>query len=96
MRVKFGGAVAAAQIISKVQPVYPEEAKAAKISGAVNLHVVVGIDGAVRQLDVISGPPELQKAATDAVKQWRYKPTKLNGKPVEVDTEVVVTFTLQN
>jgi TonB family protein len=75
-------------------PVYPAEAKAAHISGTVVLHAIVAKDGAIRSLEVISGPLELTKSATDAVQQWRYKPTLLNHEPVEVDTTISVVFTL--
>jgi TonB family protein len=94
MRVAIGGSVLAAKIVHKVQPVYPTQARADHVEGTVALHVVVGGDGAVQEASVISGPPALAQAAIDAVKQWRYQPTTLNQKPVEVDTQVNVTFSL--
>jgi TonB family protein len=94
MRVAIGGNVLAAKIVHKVQPVYPDQARADHVEGTVALHVVVGGDGAVQEASVISGPPALAQAAIDAVKQWRYQPTTLNQKPVEVDTQVKVTFSL--
>ena len=56
--------------------------------------MVLGLDGTVQQLDVLSGPEELVQAATDAVKQWVYKPSLLNGNPVQVETTIDVNFTL--
>jgi TonB family protein len=77
-----------------VQPKYPEEAKQNHITGTVVLHAVIALDGRVQELQFVSGPPELVRSAMDAVRQWRYKPTKLQGKPVEVDTTVSVVYTL--
>jgi len=75
-------------------PVYPPIAKTAHISGTVVLHAVIAKDGSVEDLQYVSGPPLLMKSAMDAVKQWRYQPTQLNGDPVEVDTTISVVFTL--
>jgi protein TonB len=58
------------------------------------LHAIIGKDGTVQDLQYISGPPLLMKSAMDAVRQWRYKPTLLNGEPVDVDTTISVVFTL--
>ncbi len=91
-RIRVGGNVQQANLIHMVQPVYPADAKAAHISGTVTIHAVVGRDGAVQKLEVVSGPDELRQAAVDAVKQWKYRPTLLNGEPVEVDTKVQVVF----
>jgi TonB family protein len=91
MRVVIGGNVLAARIVSRVEPKYPAEARAQGIQGAVDLHV----DGAVLEATPTSGDAALVQAAVDAVKQWRYQPTLLNGKAVEVDTRVVVTFSLK-
>lgn len=76
------------------KPLYPPLAKAARVQGSVRLTAVIGADGAIRDLRIISGPPLLVKAALDAVSTWRYQPTLLNGIPVEVITEVDVNFTL--
>jgi len=95
MRVAIGGNVLAARVVNRVEPKYPEEARAKGIQGAVDLHVVVGTDGAVLEETATSGDAALVQAAVDAVKQWRYQPTLLNGKAVEVDTRVVVTFSLK-
>lgn len=93
-RTRVGGAVQAAKLVNRVQPVYPPLARQTRISGTVKLHAIIGKDGAVTQLQVVSGHPLLVQSALDAVKQWRYQPTLLNGEPVEVDTEIDVIFSL--
>lgn len=93
-RLRVGGNVQAAKIINRVQPVYPKKAREARISGAVRLHVILAKDGTVEQLEVVSGHPLLTQAALDAVRQWTYQPTLLNGEPVEVDTTIDVIFAL--
>ena len=95
-RVRVGGAVASANLIHQVAPVYPKDAKKQHIEGTVLLHVTIAKDGTVENLAYVSGPPELTPSATEAVKQWRYKPTLLNGDPVEIDTTISVTYTLGN
>ena len=96
LRIRQGGNVTAATIIYQPAPRYPDKARADHVEGSVFLHIIVDKDGAVKNLEVINGNPLLVNAAMDAVKQWRYKPTLLNGKPVEVDTVVTVTFRLNN
>jgi TonB family protein len=93
-RVRVGGTVMAAKMIKQVRPVYPDAAKRAGICGAVMLHAVVAKDGSVQQLEYVSGPQLLVKAATKAVQKWRYAPTTLQGRPVEVDTTIRVIFTM--
>jgi len=93
-RIRVGGNVQAAKMVRQIMPVYPPIAKTAHISGTVVLHAVIAKDGSVEDLQYVSGPPLLMKAAMDAVKQWRYQPTQLNGDPVEVDTTISVVFTL--
>jgi len=93
-RVKQGGNVTAASILNQTRPVYPALARQARIQGNVVLHAIIDKEGKVAQLEVISGHPLLVQSALDAVKQWRYKPTQLNGDPVEVDTTITVTFTM--
>jgi TonB family protein len=93
-RIRVGGKVEAAALVHQVTPVYPQLAKQAHISGTVVLHCIIAKDGSVRQLEYVSGPPLLLKSAMDAVRQWVYKPTLVNGKPKEVDTTVTVVFTL--
>src|SRR6266851_3830790 len=92
--LRVGGNVQAARIINRVQPVYPPLARQTRISGTVRLHAIIGKDGTIQQLEVISGHPLLQQAALDAVRQWRYQPTLLNTEPVEVDTTIDVIFSL--
>jgi TonB family protein len=82
----------APKLIHRVQPEYPSEAKKKGISGTVRLHAIVAKDGKLKGLKLISGDPILAKAAMKAVKRWRYKPTLLNGQPVEMITEVDVNF----
>lgn len=82
-------------LITKVQPVYPPEAKMARIQGHVILEAVVGPSGHVENLKVVSGPSELQQSAIDAVRQWVYKPFLLNGNPIEVKTTITVMYTLK-
>jgi TonB family protein len=95
-RVKIGGDVEASKIITKVQPIYPEAARSAGISGTVNLHAVIGMDGTPLSLQVINTDvdPDLARASIEAVSKWRYSPTLLNGQPIEVDTNITVVFTL--
>jgi protein TonB len=65
------------------------------LQGAVVLSVIIGQDGSMQEIKVVSGHPMLAPAAMEAVRQWQYKPTLLNGQPVEVSTEVTINFTLQ-
>jgi TonB family protein len=92
--IKVGGNVQAAKIVKRVQPVYPSEALKERIGGTVRLHIIVAKDGTIEQIEVISGHPLLLQAALDAVRQWRYQPTLLNGEPVEVDTTIDVIYSL--
>ena len=89
---KAGGQVQPAQLISSVPPEYPLVAKNAHQQGTVVVSAMVGVDGKVKSATAVSGPGLLQKAAVDAVKQWVYKPTTLNGAPVESETRVEVKF----
>jgi beta-glucosidase len=94
-RVRVSQGVTQGLVLTKVQPLYPVEAKAAKVQGSVLLAVVIGKDGSVENLKVInSASPLLNQAAIDAVRQWKYKPFILNGSPMEVDTQVTIHFTL--
>jgi protein TonB len=88
------GNVQQVKLVRQIEPVYPPLAKAARIQGTVRFTVIVGKDGAVQQLQLISGHPLLVPAAQEAVKQWVYQPTLLNGEPVEVLTQIDVSFTL--
>ena len=89
---RVSGGVMAGQRISGEQPVYPPDAKEAHIAGAVVLHAVIGTDGAVESLQVVSGPDQLRESAVKAVKTWIYKPYLLHGVPTAVDTTVTVTY----
>lgn len=82
-------------LIERVQPEYPATAKWIRLSGAVQLRAVIGTDGRVRQLVVVSGNPILVQAAVAAVRQWLYEPTRLNGEPVEVQTQITVNFVFE-
>lgn len=93
-RIKVGGNVAAHNLISQPRPVYPPEAKQAGIQGTVQLSAIIDREGRIEHLEVISGHPMLAPAALEAVKQWVYRPTLLNGQPVEVQTQIDVNFTL--
>lgn len=81
-------------LISKVTPVYPPDAKKARVQGTVTLEAVIGTTGHVENLKVVSGPGKLQQSAMDAVRQWIYKPYLVNGNPVEVTTKIKVIYTL--
>jgi TonB family protein len=93
-RIRVGGNVQQANLIQKVQPVYPPQAKVDRVQGKVRFTVLIGKDGHVQNVDLVSGEQVLADAAKEAVSQWVYKPTWLNGQPVEVVTQVDVNFTL--
>ncbi len=80
------------RVISRVEPIYPEEAKQQGTEGAVRLHVVVGRDGSVQSVTPISGQASLAKAAVSAVREWRYAQTLLGGQPVETEQDILVKF----
>ena len=86
--------VMAAALIYKVQPQYPAIARTIHLAGTVYLRAIISTDGTVRQLQLISGNPILANPALQAVRQWRYQPTRLNGEPVEVETFITVNFVL--
>ena len=92
---RTGGDVQAANLIYEVKPVYPPVARITRTQGRVVLEAVISKQGTIETLRVLSGHPVLAQAALDAVKQWKYRPTILNGDPIEVLTTVTVTFTLQ-
>ncbi|HXZ80928.1 MAG TPA: energy transducer TonB [Terriglobales bacterium] len=93
-RVRVSQGVSEGLLVHKVVPQYPPLARQARIQGQVVLQAVIGKDGAIQNLRLVSGHPMLAPAAIDAVKQWRYKPYFLNGEPVEVDTQITVNFNL--
>lgn len=94
-RVRQGGNITAKMLIHKVQPKYPgDDARDKAASGTVRLHAIIANDGSVSQLEVISGDPLLVSASIEAVRQWKYRVTYLNGEPVEVDTTIDIIFKL--
>ncbi len=95
-RLRIGGNVQAARILKKVQPVYPDAAKTSGVEGTVVLHAVIGMDGKPLSLQVMNSQvdPRLARAAIEAVSQWRYASTLLNGEPIEIDTTISVNFRL--
>src|SRR5579862_3916934 len=93
-RIKVGGQVQAANLLHQVLPTYPAIAKTAHVAGTVRLHAVIAKDGSIQELQYVSGPALLMRAAMDAVHEWKYRPTMLNGEPVEVDTTIDVVFSL--
>ncbi|HWC97078.1 MAG TPA: M56 family metallopeptidase [Candidatus Sulfopaludibacter sp.] len=92
--IRIGGNVQQTKLTSQPRPVYPPLAKQARISGVVHLSALIGKDGTVKNLAIISGHPLLVQAAMEAVRLWTYEPTLLNGAPVEVLTQIDVNFTL--
>lgn len=93
-QLTMGKSVEAAKLIKRVPPVYPEEAIKHRLGGVVRLRVVIAKDGSVQNVRVVEGHAMLIQAAIDAVKQWKYQPTFLAGKPVEVETTIDVNFQL--
>jgi periplasmic protein TonB len=94
-RIRVSAGVTQGLKIKNVNPVYPQMAKIARVQGPVVLAAVIGKDGSIQNLHVLStASPLLNQAAMDAVKEWRYRPYILNGEPVEVDTQITVNFTL--
>jgi len=94
-RVRISQGVTQGMVLKRVQPTYPQMAKIARVQGPVVLAAIIGKDGTIQNLHVVStASPLLNQAAIDAVRQWRYRPYILNGEPVEVDTTVTVNFTL--
>jgi TonB family protein len=86
--------VTPAHLISRVTPKYPKEARKQHVEGKVRLHAIIAKDGSIKQLMVVSGDPLLVDAALKAVRQWRYSPNLLDGRPTEVDTTIDVEFAL--
>lgn len=83
-----------AALIHKVQPQYPSAARLMHLQGTVRLRATIGKDGSVSELEVLSGNPILAQAAVAAVRDWRYRPTRLNNEEVEVETYITVNFVL--
>jgi protein TonB len=93
-RIRVGGNVQAARMVKQVRPQYPPLARQARIQGVVRFNAVIGKDGTIQNLTLVSGHPLLVPAAQQAVNQWVYEPTLLNDEPVEVLTTIDVNFTL--
>ena len=94
--IPVGGGVSEANLIYRVQPVYPPLAKTTHVEGTVEFTAIISKQGTIENLQLLRGHPLLVNAARQAVLQWRYRPTLLNGEPVEVITDIVVKFTLSH
>jgi len=94
-RIRVGGNVQEARLSKKIVPTYPPLARSARIAGVVRFNAVIGTDGHIQNLQLVTGHPLLVPSAQAAVSQWVYQPTLLNGEPVEVMTQIDVNFTLQ-
>jgi TonB family protein len=92
--VAISSGVATGMLIQSTPPDYPPLAKTAHVAGTVELHATISTNGRIKDLQVVSGPVMLRQAAVDAVRNWRYKPYKLNSQPVEVKTTINVVFAL--
>ena len=97
-RVPVGGSVQATKMVQMAKPAYPPDCKAEGVEGTVLFRAVIGVDGSILNLQQVNQlvDPRLAAAATEAVRQWRYQPTLLNGAPVEVVTDIQVNFILSN
>ena len=93
--IRVGGNIRPPTKTHDVRPVYPDEALQARITGVVILEAIIGVDGSVTDAKVLQSIPILDAAAVDAVKQWRFEPTHLNGVPVPVLMTVTVSFNLK-
>jgi protein TonB len=94
--LKLSEGVVQAQLVTRIEPRYPPLALQMRQAGIVVLHAIISRDGRISALEVVSGSPFFVQAALDAVRQWRYRPTLLNGEPVEVETTITVEFRLQH
>lgn len=92
----FKGHIEPAMLIYRVEPRYPLLAEQTRTSGQVELRAIIATDGTIKSLQVVSGHPLLVQSALEAVRQWRYRPTVLDGQPVEVDTYITVIYSLAN
>ena len=98
VRPQLGAAISQgvteASLIRRVNPIYPQPARIERLAGSVILDASIGEDGSIHEVKVISGPPLLADAATEAVKKWRYRPFLLDGRPVAVQEQITVVFKL--
>jgi periplasmic protein TonB len=88
--------ISPALLVNRVEPVFPPILRQLRRNGRVELHAVIATDGTIQSLQVVSGDPMCVPSALDAVRQWRYRPTLLNGQPVEVDTFITVIYTVNS
>ncbi len=95
-RIRVSQGVSQGLLLHQVAPDYPANARANHIQGSVAMRAVIGKDGRIHDLQIISGPSELVAAAQEAVEQWRYKPFLLQGEPLEIETQITVNFTLHH
>jgi len=95
-RIRLTGAQAHKLIKSEIPPLYPDEASKKRIQGTVRLHIIIGMTGLVNEINVVSGKPQLEAAAVDAVRRWQYNPSSYQGHPVEVETVVDIVFKLSS
>jgi protein TonB len=93
-RIRVEGNVQQAKLLKQTAAVYPPDARSAGVTGTVRLNVVIAKDGTVENVNALSGPPQLIPAAVEAVRNWVYQPTLLNGDPVGVVSVVNINFTL--
>jgi len=92
--LKVSAGVQAARLVRRVEPSYPPLAKQIRREGRVELHAIIGTDGRIKSLEVVSGEALFLQSSLSAVQEWRYQPTLLNGEPVEIDTYITVVYTL--
>jgi periplasmic protein TonB len=85
-----------AQLVTRVEPIYPRLAVQIHHEGRVELHAIISAEGRIESLEVISGDPLFIQSALSAVREWRYRPTILNGRPIEIDTHITVIYTLSH
>jgi protein TonB len=95
-RIFLEATVVQGNVLRKVQPQYPSEAKAERVQGTVVLEAVIGRDGAISHVEPIGGPPMLIDPSLKAVRQWKYKPYEIDGEAVEVDTLISVVYSMGN
>jgi TonB family protein len=89
-----GATLQIGQLLSRVDPVYPEDAETQRMEGTVKLHAIIGRDGTIQSVEQRSGPALLVPAAADAIRQWRYTPSSVGGQPVEAEEDITITFQL--
>jgi periplasmic protein TonB len=90
------GRLEPAMLLHRVEPIYPALARQIHREGQVELHAIISTDGSIQSLQVVSGDALFLRSAIDAVNQWRYRATVLNGQPVEIETYITVIYTLQH